>query len=204
MALSNFNFGIKEVADVRFYPANSVTYSNGTLTVADPDNFDLEFTTLKVSNMEFTAEQADARGGKGNAKLISWDHSREITITLEDALLSVDCLKKIFASTDENAIVIGVNSFPKNYAIVGTTFAREQESGEDRLFTFFVPNAKISSELTLTMEAEGDPTVFSMNLNVLRASKTDETMAVLIPASAKYVKGKDETSIFDQVITAKT
>lgn len=199
MALSNF--GIKEVADVRFYPTKSVTYNaaDGTLTTtSDPV---LTFTTLKVSNLEFTAEQADARGGKGNAKLISWDHSREITLTLEDALLSVDCLKKLFGSSEGKGITIGTNSFPDNYSIVGVTFARDQEYGDDHLFSFYVPNAKISSELTLTMEAEGDPTVFSMTLNVLRASKDDETMLALIPADDKYVKGTGETSIFDQVIT---
>lgn len=29
--------------------------------------------TLKVSTIEQTAETADARGGKGNPKLITWD-----------------------------------------------------------------------------------------------------------------------------------
>lgn len=29
--------------------------------------------TLKVSTIEQTAEQVDARGGKGNPKLITWD-----------------------------------------------------------------------------------------------------------------------------------
>lgn len=33
--------------------------------------------TLKVSTIEQTAETADARGGKGNPKLITWD----LTIT---------------------------------------------------------------------------------------------------------------------------
>ena len=206
MALGSF--GIKEVADVRFYPTGSITYNKaaGTLTVDTSkltDNKpDLEFTTLKVSNLEFTAEQADARGGKGNAKLISWDHSRETTLTLEDALLSADCLKKLFGSTaSDKGITIGTNSFPKNYSVVGVTFARDQETGDDHLFTFYVPNAKIGSELTLTMGADGDPTVFNMTLNVLRASKNDDTMVALIPAESKYEKGESETSIFDQIIT---
>ena len=202
MALGNF--GIKEVADVRFYPAGSITYdkTNGTLTATK--EHELEFTTLKVSNLEFTAEQSDARGGKGNAKLISWDHSRETTLTLEDALLSAECLKKLFGSTaSDKGITIGTNSFPKNYAVVGVTFARDQETGNDHLFTFYIPNAKISSDLTLTMEADGDPTVFSMTLNVLRASKEDDTMVALIPAEDEYTKGNDET-IFDQAITSAT
>ena len=50
------------------------------------------------------------------------------------------------------------------------TFARDITDGKDRLFTWYVPKAKVNSEVTLTMEAEGDPTVFDMNLRVLRDS----------------------------------
>lgn len=57
-------YGIKEVADVTFYkigddgkPAYPVLYLD----------------TLKVSTIEQTAEQAEARGGKGNPPLIIWD-----------------------------------------------------------------------------------------------------------------------------------
>ena len=205
MALGSF--GIKEVADVRFYPTSAVTYDKaaGTLKVASGTDPVLEFTTLKVSNLEFTAEQSEARGGKGNAPLIIWDYGREVNITLEDALLSVDCLREMFggSKTDEaKGITICANTFPGNYGVVGVTFARDQETGDDHLFTFYVPNAKVGSEITLTMEAEGDPTVFSMNLRALRASKTDDTMVALIPEVEKaYTKGEGETSIFDQVVT---
>jgi hypothetical protein len=126
MALGSF--GIKEVADVRFYNTGDVTYNKtaGTLTIKNSAKEVLEFTTLKVSNIEFTAEQAEARGGKGNAPLIIWDHGREVNITLEDALLSVDCLKEVFGSdSGDTGITIGANTFPGNYAVVGVTFARD-------------------------------------------------------------------------------
>lgn len=199
MALNSF--GIKEVADVRFYNPSDVRYANGAFTIAATEPL-LEFTTLKVSNLEFTAEQSEARGGKGNAPLIIWDYGREVNITLEDALLSVDCMRKIFGDNNENgAITIGANTFPGNVAVVGVTFARDQQTGEDHLFTFYVPNAKIGSEITLTMEAEGDPTVFSMNLRALRASKTDDTMVTLIPFEDKY---DDTTDIFEAGMAAMT
>ena len=72
-------YGIKEVADVTFYKINS----DGT-----PGAPVLFLDTLKVSTIEQTAEQVDARGGKGNPKLITWDYGKEITLTLEDALFS--------------------------------------------------------------------------------------------------------------------
>ena len=40
--------------------------------------------------------------------------------------------------------------------------------GENKYFKFEIPKAKISSSVTLTMEAEGDPTVFDMTLTVLQ------------------------------------
>jgi hypothetical protein len=103
-----------------------------------------------------------------------------------------------------NSVLITTDSFADNYCVVGTTFAREQSSGDDRLFTFFVPNAKVGTDLTLSMEADGDPTVFSMTLNVLRADKDDNTMVALLAGDAEYVKGAGETSIFDQVVPAKS
>ena len=72
-------YGIKEVADVTFYKINA----DGT-----PGAPVLFLDTLKVSTIEQTAEQVDARGGKGNPKLITWDYGKEITLTLEDALFS--------------------------------------------------------------------------------------------------------------------
>ena len=79
-------YGIKEVADVTFY-----TIKNGK-----PDVPVLFLDTLKVSTVEQTAEQADARGGKGNPKLITWDYGKEISVTMEDALFSPKSMNILF------------------------------------------------------------------------------------------------------------
>ena len=217
MALTNF--GIKEVADVRFYPANALKYDRDqeTLVWNTTDSAKktpiLEFTTLKVSNLEITAETTDARGGKGNSKLITWDHSRTATLTLEDALLSIDTIQALMGSGSKSeagdegnrSVVITSDSFADAYCIVGTTFAKSQDDGTDHLFTFFVPNAKVGTDLNLTMEAEGDPTVFSMTLDVLRASKTDSTMIALIADNATYTESDEAgATIFDTVIPPTT
>ena len=65
-------------------------------------------------------------------------------------------------------IVISANKFPGTYYVTGDTYARSEVTGQDEFFQFIVPKAKITSEVTLTMEAEGDPSTFSMNLKVLR------------------------------------
>lgn len=71
-------YGIKEVADVTFYERDT----NGNEKPV------LYIDTAKVSTIEKTASTAEARGGKGNPALISWDFGLEINVTLEDALFS--------------------------------------------------------------------------------------------------------------------
>lgn len=245
MATNPFaQYGIKEVADV-------IVYSISGATPVPVMYFD----TLKISNIEITAETTDARGGKGNPKLITWDYGKEITLTLQDALLSMKSLnlllsndattvhdysttaKKIKkaeyvtlgtskeftpkftpanltsgvyvlegataatsttspsggyiysagAAGDIVRIVYEINSlvgtfgsgayeivitpdkFPGTYMFIGDTIIRNKSTGVDEGFQFIIPKAKIGSEVTFTMEAEGDPTVFDMNITVLKA-----------------------------------
>jgi hypothetical protein len=167
-------FGIKEVADVRFYPVVDDSSAAAAKSAVEAlTDYVIEFDTLKVSNIESTAENSEARGGKGNAALISWDYGREITVTLEDALMSMECLSLLFGDKDSDTITINANKFPGTYTVVGKTFARNETDGKDHLFTFVIPKAKIQSETTITMEAEGDPTVIGMTLKVLRCKNGD-------------------------------
>lgn len=258
-------YGIKEVSDVTFYALDA----NGKPTVPV-----LYLDTLKVSTIEQTAEEAEARGGKGNPPLIVWDYGKEINVTLEDALFSAKSLaimfgdgavrstgtaasdkyimrtevftatsgvesidsttltkagweptynvngkvydkinpkvytdsassataeslvagKKYFVTYDLAADQIGVieispSSFPGTYYVTGDTYARNEANGEDEFFQWVVPKAKVQSENTITMEAEGDPSVFNMSLRVLRP--TNGAMMKLI----KYtLTGNDATT----------
>lgn len=70
-------------------------------------------------------------------------------------------------------IVISSDKFPGTYYITGDTYARSEATGEDEFFQFIIPKAKMQSEVTLTMEAEGDPSTFNMNLKVLRPESGD-------------------------------
>lgn len=224
-------YGIKEVADVTFYEIDKAT--------GEPKNPVLYLDTLKVSTIEQTAESADARGGKGNAALITWDYGKEITVSLEDALYSAKSLALMFGDETVNVadsgtilktlwkeslgkeadatastvtvkingsdvtltnctyyqadgstvtsgttfdyvtgivntkghieINVDANAFPGTYYVTGDTYARSEVSGTDEFFQFIIPKAKVLSESnTITLEAEGDPTVFTMSLKVLR------------------------------------
>lgn len=264
-------YGIKEVADVTFYEIKD----------GEPDKPVLYLDTLKVSTIEQTAEQVDARGGKGNPKLVTWDYGKEITVTIEDALFSAKSLsimmgngtvdyteaedvqrtvmvratsssalpeyftadvpinggserkrvymaaasvptnygneyvsftsshfknlvltsedgsatqsiadpsawaaatsieagKKYFLTYDVPAkkriINVSSDKFPGTYYVTGDTYARSDVDGKDQFFQFIIPKAKLTAEQTITLEAEGDPTVFNMNLTVLRPEDGD-------------------------------
>lgn len=72
-------------------------------------------------------------------------------------------------SVKESATIdISPETFPGTYYCTGDTYARREDNGEDEFFQLVIPKAKIISENTLTMEAEGDPATFNMNLKVLR------------------------------------
>ena len=80
---------------------------------------------------------------------------------------------------DAREIVIGPNTFPGTYRAVGDTFARAEKDGDDEFFQLEIKKAKILSENTLTMEAEGDPSVFNMDLSVLRHKNPDGTTEMM-------------------------
>ena len=270
-------YGIKEVADVTFYKIGE--YGTPTHPV-------LYLDTLKVSTIEQTAETSEAKGGKGNATLISWDYGKEITVTLEDALFSAKSMsimfgngtvqdiapsndiggnphtlimktevytakslqkpmqgstnikgwegyfispdgkkylkrnpkfynadgtpagdaleinQKYFCTYDLDVsgqvIEISANSFPGTYYVTGDTFARDEVTGDDEFFQFIIPKAKVTSENTITLEAEGDPSVFNMNLKVLRP--TDGVMMKLVKYNLTNKVEDDEEAITSVLI----
>lgn len=67
-----------------------------------------------------------------------------------------------------NTIEISADKFPGTYKIVGDTFIKSKSTGADERFQFVVPQAKFQSQQTITLEASGDPSVFDMNMTVLK------------------------------------
>lgn len=100
-------------------------------------------------------------------------------------------------AVDGAIIDIGASTFPGTYYAVGDTFARSRTTGKDEEFQLIIPKAKVMSENTITMEAEGDPSVFNMNLRVLRPA--DGKMVRLVKyklAGNGSDPGTDTTSIY--------
>lgn len=81
--------------------------------------------------------------------------------------------EKYFCTFDLKVAFGGVievtpDSFPGTYYAVGETLARLETNGKDECFQLIFPKVKVSAENTLTLEADGDPTTFNLNMRVLR------------------------------------
>lgn len=65
-------------------------------------------------------------------------------------------------------ITVPAGQFPGMYMIVGETYIRNRDTGEDERLQIKFPLCKIKSNQTLTLQAEGDPTTFNLEVEVAR------------------------------------
>jgi hypothetical protein len=304
-------YGIKEVANVYFEALD-----DDLKTGVYKGDIVLFLDTLKVSTIETTAENVAAQGGWGNPRLVQWDYGKEINITLEDALMSLESLRFMLggaikrpqgtdtivvhhteevtavAGTGDNAskvyvpapkdhitgtvfdgqnghpaivasvahpvklinltkgyrtqitentmaalnsilfknpkagiasageapaagdkirifwdeivgastttedaveVTISPDTFPGTYKVVGDTLIRSEKTGRDEPFQFIINKAKVQSNVTITLQAEGDPSTFEMTLNVLRDG--DEMMKLVRYNVTSSGSGNNEKDI---------
>ena len=78
-------FGIREICDVVFKAKNAGSLGSFTYVAGQPV---LYIDSAKTSTVEGAATTVYATGGKGNARLLSWEGEKTLTFTVEDALLS--------------------------------------------------------------------------------------------------------------------
>ena len=139
-----------------------------------------------------TVQKADVTGGAVTI------NGESITIPTEGASYynadgttgtsaSYDYVTFPLSVKDVSVINISAETFPGTYYVTGDTYARRQTDGLDEFFQFIIPKAKVQSEVTLTMEAEGDPSTFSMNLRVLRPS--NDSMMKLVKYNLDVAEG---------------
>lgn len=139
-----------------------------------------------------TVRKADVTSGKVTI------HGESITIPTEGtsyynadgttgSSTSYDYVTFPLSVKDVSVINISAETFPGTYYITGDTYARRETDGLDEFFQFIIPKAKVQSEVTLTMEAEGDPSTFSMNLRVLRPS--NDSMMKLVKYNLDVAQG---------------
>lgn len=124
-------------------------------------------TTPDWSNMTNTADQAS-----GRVQPIEF-----ITFDLLDCVNSDTNGTSIV--TDGLTINVTAEFDSNTYYITGDTYARNYQSGQDEFLQFIIPKGKVSAEdVSLTMEADGDPATFSMSVKCLKAN--DNSMIKLV------------------------
>lgn len=100
-----------------------------------------------------------------------------------------------------NQIVIDATHFPGTYRLVGETYSRNRKTGKDQRYQFEIPLCKMGSENNLTLQADGDPTTFTMTLTAMR--RADGVMMKLTQYDVapkkygKYTSGSTEIVPFD-------
>jgi len=82
-------FGVRECCDVVFRAKAPMKVGKRIFYKGEPVIY---FDTLKTSTLEGAATTVYAQGGRGNARLMSWDGERTVTFTMEDALISPEGL----------------------------------------------------------------------------------------------------------------
>lgn len=75
----------------------------------------------------------------------------------------------MFASGDNTEMMtIRSDAFSGTYKIVGDTVVTNYETKEIESFQIIIHSARINSAFEITMEAEGDPSVFDMSIDVMK------------------------------------
>lgn len=133
------------------------------------DNGKHNFPAAEPTDWHFVNLTTGERGDKTTGLTANADKAQRIRFFWEEEVTQEDTASEI---------VISPSTFPGTYRVVGDALIRSEATGADEAFQFVINKAKMLSEVTLTMQAEGDPSTFSMTLNVLRDS--DGNMMSLI------------------------
>lgn len=177
----DYNKDITVTLEDALFSAKSlaIMFGDGTVKSLDPTTDAImrtEVVNLTVSTETDIVNLTEANGYNANYIINGKKYAKQNAKFYNEAgesLAAIPTSGKYFCTYDlkisaGSVIEISANTFPGTYYVTGDTFARAEANGEDEFFQFIISKAKVLSENTITLEAEGDPTVFSMNLHVLR------------------------------------
>lgn len=141
-----------------------------------PADLEAKEGTLKFINLTqgFRGTATFAAEGEGGTYTLT-PRDENATVAANDIIRLFWVVEKYESSEGNRAVEITIspNTFPGTYKIVGDTFMRSEADGKDYPFQFIIGKAKVMSEVTINMEAEGDPSTFDMTISVLRDKNGD-------------------------------
>lgn len=144
-------FGVKDVANVRFLDYET----KRPMWVCK---------TLKLSNLENTAQTQYANGGSGNQRLVGWDYDRQATFKMQNALFDPQALAmQVGTEVVENktGVNMTINKMDENRYLTlnatdyevelsGLTIATGQSAGKpsDQVYIYTVnPNGSVGAQV---------------------------------------------------------
>lgn len=174
--------------DALFSPASmAIMFGNGSVEALGSSEKIEKVAMARIATAQAdTTVAIDAKGGRKTVKVMGTEGNayntkdgikgvtdkdgKEITAVNFGSQTPGDKVFVHYEAEPESTKVININAetFPGTYYITGDTYCRSDVTGEDDFFQFVIPKAKMQAENTITLEAEGDPSVFNLNLKVLR------------------------------------
>ena len=88
-------------------------------------------------------------------------------------------------------IIVRADQWPGMYMFVGETWLRNRDTGKDERLQIRIPAAKIKADQTLTLEAAGDPVVFSMSMEVAKPKHGRMMEITAYEIGTKMVQGEN-------------
>ena len=197
-------FGVREICDVVLKAKATQKVGKKIFYKNEPVIY---FDTLKTSSLEGAATQVYATGGRGNARLISWEGERTVTFTMEDALISPEGFmilsgaglieasanntikQHLTERVDQSKVIVDNEAAPTKFTIrVSEKPYLPDGKGDNFAYVMFVKNDEIVSEPYIPVHYESQD-------EILR--KTDEDGAsyyeiVIEPHDDYYTQAVDE------------
>lgn len=90
-----------------------------------------------------------------------------------------------------NQIVVKADEWPGMYMVVGETRIRNRDTGEDERLQLKFPQCKVRADQTLTLSADGDPTTFTINLEVAKPRNGHMMEITAYEIATKMIEGEN-------------
>ena len=172
--ITKYEDDIKKITPVTIDPTTMVYGSDEPGDDPEPDPKEDEWAVNQ--NITEVTENTDGESRKAEGKLWAYINPRTMQPYADDywfhqgepfyvkSLTMAPKGKRIKG----NKITIRADQWPGMYMMVGETYIRSRDTGEDERMQIKFPLCKVRSDHTLTLQADGDPTTFNLNLEVAK------------------------------------
>lgn len=157
-------YGVRECCDVVLKAKATQKVGSKIFYKNEPVMY---FDTLKTTGLEGSSTTVYAQGGKGNSRLMSWDGERQITFTMEDALISPESFMILSGAgliepTADKPVYQHVMETTDDIVVVTAENAGSLEAAEGDVIVYvkyapYLPNDKADNYAYVMIAERGEP-----------------------------------------------